>query len=193
MDKVAEKNTEVTFADGTNDGEAVPKCWIAALVKMNCEKQVSNKLAKLGYDTYVPTQKEIHDWSDRRKRIDRIVIPMVVFVKASFAEECFLRNQSFVYKLLAFPGTEEARKGFATPIPDDQIDRLKFMLDNADSEVTIQKDIEVGDDVRVISGPLRGLEGMVSEIDEKISMVAVRIDGLGYACVSVDRDKLNVV
>ena len=47
MDKVAEKNMEVTFADGTNDGEAVPKRWIAALVKMNCEKQVSNKLAKL--------------------------------------------------------------------------------------------------------------------------------------------------
>ena len=87
MDKVAEKNMEVTFADGTNDGEAVPKRWIAALVKMNCEKQVSNKLAKLGYDTYVPTQKEIHQWSDRKKRIDRIVIPMVVFVRLAKNEE----------------------------------------------------------------------------------------------------------
>lgn len=180
-----------TFVDGTNDGEAVLKRWIAILCKMNCEKRTSNKLAKLGYDTYIPTQKEIHDWSDRRKRIDRIIIPMVVFVKATFAEETFLRNQSYVYKMLALPGTKEAEKGFATPIPNDQIDRLKFMLDNAYSEVTIQNDIEVGDDVCVISGPLRGLEGMVSEIDEKTSMVAVRIDGLGYACVRIDKQCLT--
>ena len=180
-----------TFVDGTNDGEAVLKRWIAILCKMNCEKRTSNKLAKLGYDTYVPVQSEIHNWSDRRKKIDRIVIPMVVFVKVTVDEEIFLRNQSYVYKMLALPGSKEAEKGFATPISDDQIDRLRFMLDNADSEVTIVKDIDVGDEVCVMSGPLRGLEGMVSHIDDKTSMVAVRLNGLGYACVRIAKNCLT--
>ena len=93
--------------------------------------------------------------------------------------------QSFIHRLLALPGSNEDNKRFATPIPDNQIERLKFLLENADSEVTIVSNFKVGDSVRVISGPLKGLEGLVSEIDEKSSVVGVRIDGLGYACVKM--------
>ena len=32
--------------------------------------------------------------------------------------------------------------------------------------------------------PLKGLEDVVSEVDEK-SIVGVQIDGLGYACVKI--------
>lgn len=191
MDKVAEKNMEVTFADGTNDGEAVPKRWIAALVKMNCEKQVSNKLAKLGYDTYVPTQKEIHQWSDRKKRIDRIVIPMVVFVKASFAKESFLRNQSFVYKLLAFPGTEEARKGYATPIPVEQIESLKLLLANAESNVVFTENLEIGDPVRIINGPLKGLSGFCCGLNQ--SEIAIHVELLGYATTYIPKNNIEII
>ena len=33
-----------SFVNGTNDCEAHPKRWIAALVQMNCEKKVAAKL-----------------------------------------------------------------------------------------------------------------------------------------------------
>lgn len=118
-------------------------------------------------------------------------MPMVVFVRASLREEEWLRNQSFIHRLLALPGSDEDKKRFATPIPDNQIERLKFLLENADSEVTIVSNFKVGDSVRVISGPLKGLEGVVSEIDEKSSVVGVRIDGLGYACVKIAKNYLT--
>ena len=86
---------------------------------------------------------------------------------------------------MALPGSDEDKKKFATPIPDNQIERLKFLLKNAESEVTIVSNFKVGDSVRVISGPLMGLEGVVSEADEKSSIVGVLIDGLGYACVKI--------
>ena len=179
-----------SLVNGTNDREAYPKRWIAVLVQVNCEKRTATRLSKEGYETYIPTQQEVHQWSDRKKKVDRLIMPMVVFVRASLREEEWLRNQSFIHRLLALPGSDEDKKRFATPIPDNQIERLKFLLENADSEVTIVSNFKVGDSVRVISGPLNGLEGVVSEIDEKSSVVGVRIDGLGYACVKITKNYL---
>ena len=174
-----------SLVNGTNDREAYPKRWIAALVQMNCEKKAATRLGKVGYEAYIPTQQEVRQWSDRKKKVYRLIMPMVVFVRATVREEVWLRDQSYIHKLLALPGTDEDKKGFATTIPDCQIERLKFLLENAETEVTIVSNLKVGDSVRVASGPLKGLEGVVSEADEKNSIVGVQIDGLGYACVKI--------
>lgn len=180
-----------SFVNGTNDGEAYPKRWIAVLVHTNCEKKTATQLGKVGYETYIPMQQEVHQWSDRKKIVDRIIMPMVVFVRATVIEEEWLREQSYIFKLLALPGSDEDKRKFATPIPDYQIERLKFLLENAESEVTLVSNLKVGDTVRVISGPLKGLEGVVSAADEKSSIVGVMIDGLGYACVKITKNHLT--
>lgn len=185
------RKEKVSFVNGTNDREAYPKRWIAVIVQANCEKKTATRLGKAGYETYIPTQQEIHQWSDRKKKVTRLIIPMVVFVRATVIEEEWLREQSFIHKLLALPGSDEDRTRFATPIPDNQIERLKFLLENAESEVTIVSNLNIGDAVHVTSGPLKGLEGVVSEVDEKSSIVGVQIDGLGYACVKIAKDYLT--
>ena len=177
--------------NGTNDREAYPKRWIAVLVQMNCEKKASTLLNKSGYETYIPIQQEIHQWSDRKKKVNRLIMPMVVFVRATVSEEEWLRNQSYIYKLIALPGSDEDKRKFATPIPDYQIDRLKFMLEKAETEVTIVSNFNVGDNVSVIDGPLKGLEGIVSEADDKHSILGILIDGLGYACVRIAKHCLT--
>lgn len=184
---------EKSFANGTNDREAYPKCWIAVLVQMNCEKKASTLLNKSGYETYIPVQQEIHQWSDRKKKVNRLIMPMVVFVRATVSEEEWLRNQSYIYKLIALPGSDEDKRKLATPIPDYQIDRLKFMLENAELEVTIVSNLKVGDAVQVVIGPLRKLEGVISETNDRSSIVAVMIDGLGYACVKIDKHYLKIL
>lgn len=68
------------------------KHWVAALVQMNTEKKVSSLLSNLGYTNYVPTQTEIRQWSDRKKKIEKIVIPMVVFISVDKEEEKKLRK-----------------------------------------------------------------------------------------------------
>ena len=180
-----------SFVNVTNDREAYPKRWIAVLVQVNCEKKTATRLGKVGYETYIPTQQEVHQWSDRKKKVDRLIMPMVVFVRATVREEEWLRDQSYIYKLLALPGSDEDKKKFASPIPDYQIERLKFLLENAETEVTIVSNFKVGDSVRVVSGPLKGLEGVVSEADEKSSVVGIQIDGLGYACIKIAKNYLT--
>ena len=172
---------------GITHFEAHPKHWVAALVQMCTEKKVGDRLTKLGIENYVPTQTEIHQWSDRKKKVERVVIPMVVFVHADEAVESILRMQSFIRKILTYPG-----QTVAAVIPDDQIDRLKFMLKQADSPVELREQhLQVGDRVRIVRGALQGLEGELCKSVTEKSMVAIRIDGLGYACVSVSVGELE--
>lgn len=189
MNKIAveceNRKEKCSLVNGTNDREAYHKRWIAVLVQVNCEKKTATRLGKVGYETYIPTQQEVHQWSDRKKKVDRLIMPMVVFVRATVREEVWLRDQSYIHKLLALPGTDEDKQGFAATIPDCQIERLKFLLENAETEVTIDSNFKVGDSVRVASGPLKGLEGVVSESDGKSSVVGIQIDGLGYACIKI--------
>ena len=158
------------------------KYWVAALVQMNTEKKVSSMLSKLGYHNYVPTQTEIHQWSDRKKKVERIVIPMIVFVLVNKGEENILRNNSFIYKFISYPGQKEA-----AIIPDEQIEKLKFMLHHADSAVEFSEYVyEIGEEVEIIRGPLKGLYGELCYTEQGKPMMGVYVNLLGYSYVSVD-------
>ena len=172
----------------TTDREAHPKRWIAALVQMCTEKKVGERLTKLGVENYVPTQTEIRQWSDRKKKVERVVIPMVVFVHIDEKTERTLRMHSFIRKILTYPGQTTA-----AVIPDDQIDRLKFMLRQSDSPVEMmEQHLQVGDRVHIVRGALQGLEGELYKNVDK-SMVAIHIEALGYACVSVSVEDIEKI
>ena len=143
------------LADEKGNLQLPVRYWVAALVKMNTEKKVGAKLTQLGYHNYVPTQTEIRQWSDRKKKIDRVIIPMVVFILVNKEEENCLRRSSIVYRFISYPGQKDV-----AVIPNEQIEKLKFMLHNADSAVEFSDTIyEIGEEIEILRGPLRGLCG----------------------------------
>ena len=139
-------------------------------------------LSKLGYHNYVPTQTVIRQWSDRKKKIERVVIPMIIFVLVDKEEEMTVRRESFVSKLISYPGQKEAAK-----IPNEQIENLKFMLNNADSAVEFSdKAYEIGDEVEITRGPLKGLYGELCCVEKGKPMLGIYVNLLGYSYVNVD-------
>lgn len=175
--------------NGTDDREAHPKHWVATLVQIRCEKAVAKKLKSLHIESYVPTQWEIHQWSDRKKKVERVVIPMIVFVHTDKQNQKKLITHSFINKVLSYPGQ-------ATPaiIPDSQIESLKYMLRQSDAPVEMREHVfKTGETVRIIRGPLKDLEGELCRVDADRPMVAVQIECLGYACVSIDKSDLLVL
>ena len=70
-------------------------------------------------------------------------------------------------------------------IPDRQMEKFKFMLDYSEEAVELcTTPLAVGEQVRVIKGPLAGLEGELVTVGGK-SKVVVRLDMLGYAQVDI--------
>lgn len=54
--------------------------WLVAYVQSCLEKKTAERLKAMGVEYYLPIQSEIRQWSDRRKKVDRLVIPMMIFV-----------------------------------------------------------------------------------------------------------------
>ncbi|MDR0940089.1 MAG: UpxY family transcription antiterminator [Mediterranea sp.] len=167
---------------GTGNSVARSKRWYAAYVKMHHERKVSQRLGQMGIENFVPVQQEVHQWSDRRKTVERVLIPMMIFVHADPTERREVLTLSAVSRYMVMRG-----EGKPTIIPDDQMERFRFMLDYSETTVSINEaPLEKGVAVRVIKGPLTGLEGELWEFKGK-SQIAVRLDMLGCACVDMPK------
>ena len=117
---------------GTGEGVAHSKRWYVALVRMHHEKKVSERLSKMGIDSFVPVQQQIHQWSDRRKMVDTVLLPMMVFVHVNPKERMEVLSFSTVSRYMVM-------RGESTPavIPDEQMARFRFMLDYSEEAVIL--------------------------------------------------------
>lgn len=157
-----------------------PRQWLVAYVQSCLEKKTAERLAAMGIECYLPVQSEIRQWSDRRKRVDCLVIPMMIFVHVTPQERPLPLSLQAVSRYMVL-------RGESTPavIPDEQMDRFRFMLDYSPEAVEMcSAPLAPGDAVKVIKGPLAGLEGELITVNGK-SKVAVRLDMLGCAHVDV--------
>lgn len=151
-----------------------------AYVQSCLEKKTAQRLAAMGIECYLPVQSEIRQWSDRRKRVDRLVIPMMIFVHVTPQERPLPLSLQAVSRYMVL-------RGESTPavIPDEQMNRFRFMLDYSPEAVEMcSAPLAPGDAVKVIKGPLAGLEGELITVNGK-SKVAVQLDMLGCAHVDV--------
>lgn len=157
-----------------------PRQWLVAYVQSCLEKKTAQRLAAMGIECYLPVQSEIRQWSDRRKRVELLVIPMMIFVHVTPQERPLPLSLQAVSRYMVL-------RGESTPavIPDEQMDRFRFMLDYSPEAVEMcNAPLAPGDAVKVIKGPLAGLEGELITVNGK-SKVAVRLDMLGCAHVDV--------
>lgn len=183
------QNVTTSPANGTDDREAHPKHWVATLVQVRSEKAVGKKLQGLDIENYVPTQWEIHQWSDRKKKVERVVIPLIVFVHADKATIKRLIIHPFIHKIVTYPGQNKP-----AIIPDEQMEKLKFMLRQSETPIEMKDRIfRTGDRVRIVRGPLKELEGELCRVDEGKPMVAIQIECLGYACVNIDSSDIEII
>ena len=175
-----QKSANAGPSNGTGEGVAHSKRWYVAMVRMHHEKKVAERLDKMGIENFVPVQQEVHQWSDRRKIVDRVLLPMMIFVHVDLQEQKEVLTLSSISRYMVL-------RGESTPavIPDQQMLRFKFMLDYSDETISMSTSpLAPGEKIRVIKGPLAGLEGELVHVNGK-SKVAVRLTMLGCACVDI--------
>ena len=166
--------------NGTGEGVAHSKRWYVALVRMHHEKKVSEHLDKMGIENFVPVQQEFHQWSDRRKLVTSVLLPMMVFVHVDPRERMEVLSFSTVSRYMVMRGESSP-----AVIPDEQMARFRFMLDYSEESISMNSaPLARGEKVRVIKGPLTGLVGELVNVDGK-SKIAVRLNMLGCACVDM--------
>ena len=169
-------------------GKDPNKQWLAAYVKMHHERKTRDRLTAMGIVNFLPAQMELRTWSDRVKEVERVLIPMMIFVYVDRIEQLEVLKQPSVIRYLVLRNEHRP-----TIIPDRQMDRFRFLLEHAEKTVSFSSDLLIaGQLVRVMKGPLAGLEGEVVMVQGK-SRVAVQIDHLGYAIVEIEQEMVRPI
>ena len=175
-----QKSANAGPSNGTGEGVAYSKRWYVALVRMHHEKKVAERLNKMGIENFVPVQQELHQWSDRRKMVESVLLPMMIFVHVDPKERKEVLSFSTVSRYMVLRGESSP-----AVIPDEQMARFRFMLDYSEEAVSMSTTLLArGEKVRVIKGPLTGLVGELVNVDGK-SKIAVRLNLLGCSCVDM--------
>ena len=156
------------------------KYWFAARTLSKQEFAVKKRIENLnleeGIDVecYLPTRTVISQLKYRRKRNVVPVARGLIFIHATKQSACDIHN---VYGVQVF-----YMKDFSTHsmlvVPDKQMQDFMFLLDfSPESIELVNKNLKHGDRVRVIKGPLTGLEGELLRIKGH-KRVIVRLEGV---------------
>ena len=182
----------------TNAADAVgmsKKYWFVAIVNNNSEKAYGEKLKKLGYESYVPIQSEIHHWRNGKvKTINRVVLPSIVFVCSTEAERKEIVKLPFIKRFMSNQARKEDRfhRHPVAVVPDCQIEQLRFMLENSESAVSIETlPLHLGDKIRVNKGNLRGLEGNIIRCNDEDSYIVIQLECFGCAKMRVSLEDVE--
>jgi transcription antitermination factor NusG len=161
------------------------KHWYAVYVKSRTEKKVHLELTYQQIEVYLPLQKRMRKWSDRKKLVDFPLIPGYLFVHITRHDYDLVLQTNGVVAYVRFDGT-------AAIIPDGQIDMIKRLLRQHEHKIEVSfKDFSTGDAVEVIAGPLMGVKGVLTQMKGK-NKVAVQLEKLNLALtVEVPIDEIK--
>jgi len=162
-----------------------PYHWHAIYTRSRAEKRLYQELHSKNIECYLPLHKELRQWSDRTKWVEEPLLRSYLFVKVSEREYYDVINSSFAVRYVTFSGK-------AVPIPEQQIEALRFFLEDANRKVDLCPDnLEKGECVEIVCGPLKGIQGEIIQIKGK-SRIVIRFDSLGtcvYTDISLDTIK----
>jgi transcription antitermination factor NusG len=133
------------------------KSWHAIYTRSRAEKKVHEELTRNNIECFLPLQKKLRQWKDRKKWVEMPLMSGYCFVNISRKDYDNVLKTSNVVCYITFEGK-------AAVIPDNQIRALKQLLKQYDFEVTVTtENFEPGNKVEIIGGPLIGLQGELIE------------------------------
>ncbi|MEN8224113.1 MAG: UpxY family transcription antiterminator [Bacteroidota bacterium] len=152
---------------------ASEKIWYALYTRSRSEKQVSDLLDRAGFEVYLPLQKTLKQWSDRKKWVEEPLFRSYIFVHITPPEYYGVLNTPGAVRYVTFEGK-------AVPIPPQQIEAIRQFVDTGQELPDVELDLEPGSRIDIIAGPMKGISGELMEIMGK-KKVRIEIDGLGQS------------
>src|SRR5271166_4373849 len=152
--------------------------WYALYTCPRHERCVAQQIEQRSIACFLPLYRSVRRWKDRRKELELALFPGYVFVRMSIENRLQVLQVPGVVRLVSFNGQPAA-------LPAQQIEALQDQLSGA-TRTEPHPFLRKGRRVRVRSGPMQGLEGIivrrkdccrvVFSIDLIMRSVAVEVD-----------------
>jgi transcription antitermination factor NusG len=170
----ADSASEIVVREPELPGAYVEPNWYVAYTRANHEKRVAEQLEGRAVDYFLPSYKSVRRWKDRRVQLELPLFPGYVFVRLPLRDRLRVLEVPGVVRLVGFNGHPAA-------LPEKEIESLRESL-TRQSKVKPHPYLTVGRRVRIKSGPLSPLEGIL-----------VRKKGSFHIIVSIDLIMRSVI
>jgi transcription antitermination factor NusG len=137
--------------------------WFAVQVMSLHEKKVAAMLAYKGYEQFLPIQRVISKWSDRTKTLERPLFPNYVFCRMDHGAARPVLATPGVVRIVGFGGKPY-------PVRDEEIVAIQRLV-SAGCEAVAVAQPKIGERVRVLEGPLKGVTGILTRIKNRSHLV----------------------
>jgi len=127
--------------------------WYALYTKHQHEKTVASLLSGKGFEVFLPLYSTVHRWRDRDKRLELPLYPGYVFLHDPLERRLQVVMTPGVHAIVGRGGAPE-------PIPDSEIEAVQRVVASPFA-VAPHPYLRTGDRVRVVHGPLEGIEGIL--------------------------------
>jgi transcription antitermination factor NusG len=127
--------------------------WWAVYTRHQHEKTVVENLSANGVETFLPVYQVVRQWKDRKKQLSIPLFPCYVFVRGSSERRVQVISAPGVYSIVSIAG-------HPAPIPTAQIDAIRRAVGSS-LRVEPHPFLHCGDWVRIKSGPLTDVEGIL--------------------------------
>ncbi len=159
-----------------------PKKWFVFYTKSRQEKKVNDLLIKRGFEPYLPLQKVMRQWSDRRKKVEVPLFNSYIFVRVA---------EHDIQNVLSVPGVawNIRLNGKPAELHLHELETIQRFIETGMliEAQNVPEKFSVGDEVKVIDGPLKGAQGILSDYHNK-QYFSVVLESIGQVItVQIDR------
>ena len=138
-------------------------CWYAVHTRSRHEKTIAARLESQATETFLPLHRSRHTWKNGvHAEIDSPLFPCYLFVRIGADERL---------RLLQTPGVLGLAASSARPtaIPNEEIALLRVATAKLAAES--HPYLSCGDRVRIVAGPLSGMEGLLTRRKQQCRVV----------------------
>ena len=157
--------------------------WFAVYVTSRHEKRVQAQLAFQEIETFLPLYKTIHLWKNRcRRALELPLFPNYLFVHIAMNKRLAVLRTHGVISLVC-------SGHLPLPLPSAAIEAIRNAL--AVREVEPHPYLVVGNRVRIVGGPLMGMQGVLVRKKNKLRVVLLLDEIRQSAAVEVNADEVD--
>jgi transcription antitermination factor NusG len=156
--------------------------WYAVYTKHQHEKSATNLLARKGFNVLLPLYRAAHRWKDRVQIVALPIFPCYLFLHTSLQRKLEILQTPGVFWLVG-------HGGHASLVPDRDIESIRTITQGG-AHAEPHPYLKSGDLVRVLAGPMAGVEGILTRVKNRYRVV-LSVDLLQKA-VAVEVDVSSV-
>jgi transcription antitermination factor NusG len=163
-------------------GSAYACWWHALYTRHQHEKVVAQALSGKGFEVFLPQYRTVRKWKDRQKEIALPLFPNYVFIHGGLDRMLSIVTTPGVHSLVSWGGRP-------AEIPWKEIEAVRRLVESS-LPIEPHPFLKCGDVVRIKSGALEGIEGILVRKTRRVRLV-LSVEMLSRsAAVEVD---VNVV